>query len=81
MYWPEIFTPKFSVGAWAVRNWPWKSDRSPPASDTEDPCRSRGEEVMMCMTPEEAFGPYRAAPGPSDTSMRSMSRSVVGNML
>ena len=78
-YWPEIFNPKLSEGECAERNWPWNRERSPPASEIVVPCSSIGEEVMMCITPFEALGPYRAAPGPSDTSMRSMSRSVVGN--
>ena len=56
-YWPEIFSPKLSDGEWADRNWPWKSERSPPASEIVVPCRSIGEDVMMCITPFEALGP------------------------
>ena len=76
MYCPDSLNPKRSDGATAVRNCPVKIERSPAASETLVPGRSMGDAVMMCITPAAALGPYRAEPGPSDTSMRSMSRSV-----
>lgn len=36
-----------------------------------------GDAVMMCMAPAAALGPYGAEPGPGETPMQSVSRSVV----
>ena len=80
-YCPETFSPNRSETAWALRKSTCISDRSPPATDTVLPGLSIGECVMMCMTPSAALGPYRAAPGPRASSIRSMSMSVVGIML
>ena len=41
----------------AVRNAPWKTDRSPPASESVVPWDSRGDLVRMCRTPLAVLGP------------------------
>ena len=45
------------------------------------PWTSSGDLVIRCITPLAELGPYNAAPGPSDTSIRSRSRSLEGIML
>src|SRR5690606_19736893 len=77
-YWPESLTPKFSLRRWDERNEPVSTLCVPPASEMLVPCASSGDLVMMCSTPSAVFGPYSAAPGPSTTSMRSMSSFVEG---
>ena len=57
-YWAETLKPKApSAREWAVRSWPWKTERSPPATEKDEPGRSIGDAVMMCMTPDAALGP------------------------
>ncbi len=77
MYRPDTLIPNRPEKACADRNRLEKIECSPPARETEVPGRSMGDAVMMCMTPAAALGPYGAEPGPSETSMQSMSRSDV----
>jgi hypothetical protein len=50
----------------------------PPPTVALVPCLASGERVMMWITPFAVFGPYNAEPGPSTTSIRSMSSSLAG---
>ena len=53
--------------------------RDPPSSVSVLPGESNGDRVTMCITPDELFGPYNAAEGPSTISMRSMSSLTLVN--